>query len=256
MNKRLFTFGCSFTKYRWQTWADIVGTQFDEFQNWGKSGAGNSFIASSLYECHSINNITKNDVVLVMFSSIDRFDFINQNSYFETKGSVYGENHSLYGDFVFTKWSEEFGLYNSWFAISSVKCLLDSIGCEYQLMKSFDFNQIDGNREYQIPENMNQRVDVCLNLINEMVMGDSLSDLHVKKNNHYIFEDLPNKIDGHPPISFYLEWVKTNMKKYYVEEMDSICEKWEKNIPKKSNDFVPSNERTFTDFSTLNKIEK
>jgi hypothetical protein len=101
MKRRLFTFGCSFTNYKWQTWADIIGTQFEEFQNWGKSGAGNFFISSNLYECHSINKITKDDVVLIMFSSIDRFDFINQKSDFETNGSVYGEYHSLYGDFVF-----------------------------------------------------------------------------------------------------------------------------------------------------------
>ena len=79
MKRRLFTFGCSFTNYKWQTWADIIGTQFEEFQNWGNSGAGNFFISSSLYECHSINKITKDDVVLIMFSSIDRFDYINQN---------------------------------------------------------------------------------------------------------------------------------------------------------------------------------
>jgi len=71
MKRRLFTFGCSFTNYKWKTWADIIGTQFEEFQNWGKSGSGNFFISSSLYECHSINKITKDDVVLIMFSSID-----------------------------------------------------------------------------------------------------------------------------------------------------------------------------------------
>jgi hypothetical protein len=253
MNRRLFTFGCSFTNYKWQTWADIIGSQFEEFQNWGKSGAGNFFISSSLYECHSIYNITKDDVVLIMFSSIDRFDFINQKSDYETNGSIYGENHSLYGDFVFNKWSEEFGLYNSWFSISSAKQLLDSIGCEYQLMKSFNFNQIDGPREYEKPNNTNQRIDMCLNLIDGMIVGESLNEFHTKKNQHYYFDDLPNKVDGHPPISIHLEWVKQNLKKYYVEEMDSICDNWEKKIPKKINDLLKNNDRGFIDFSVSNK---
>jgi hypothetical protein len=249
MKRRLFTFGCSFTNYKWKTWADIIGTQFEEFQNWGKSGSGNFFISSSLYECHSINKITKDDVVLIMFSSIDRFDFINQNSDFETKGSVYGEHHSLSKDFVLKKWSEEFGLYNSWFSITSAKQLLDSIGCEYQLMKSFNFNQIDGPREYEKPNNSSQRVDICLDLINEMIVGESLVEFHVKKNQHYYFDDLPNKVDGHPPISTYLDWVKQNMKKYYVEEMDLICENWEKSIPKKMIDIYKPNKKDFIDFS-------
>ena len=29
--KRLFTFGCSLTKYKWQTWADILGELAEEF---------------------------------------------------------------------------------------------------------------------------------------------------------------------------------------------------------------------------------
>jgi hypothetical protein len=251
MERRLFTFGCSFTNYKWQTWADIIGTQFSEFQNWGKSGAGNFFISSSLYECHSIHKITKDDVVLIMFSSIDRFDFINQKSDFETNGTIYGENHSLYGDFVFNKWSEEFGLYNSWFSIASAKQLLDSIGCDYQLMKAFNFNQVDGPREYEKSRNPNHRVDICLDLIDEMVKGENIVEFHKQKNQHYYFEDLPNKVDGHPPISVYLDWIKQNMKKYYVKEMDIICEDWEKGIPKKITDIYKSNERDFTDFSKL-----
>lgn len=251
MERRLFTFGCSFTNYKWQTWADIIGTQFSEFQNWGKSGAGNFFISSSLYECHSIHKITKDDVVLIMFSSIDRFDFINQKSDFETSGSIYGENHSLYGDFVFNKWSEESGLYNSWFSIASAKQLLDSIGCDYQLMKAFNFNQVDGPREYEKSRNPNHRVDICLDLIDEMVKGENIVEFHKQKNQHYYFEDLPNKVDGHPPISVHLEWVKQNMKKYYVKEMDIICEDWEKGIPKKIIDFNKLSKRKFTDFSKL-----
>ena len=254
MKGRLFTFGCSFTNYKWQTWADIIGTQFEEFQNWGKPGAGNFFISSGLYECHSMNKITKDDVVLIMFSSIDRFDYINQNSDFETNGSIYGESHSLYGDFVFNKWSEEFGLYNSWFSITSAKQLLDSIGCEYQLMKSFNFNQIDGAKEYEKPNNPNSKVDICLEIINKMIIGENFVEFHTKKNQHYYFDDLPNKIDGHPPTSTYLEWVKQNMKKYYVKEMDLICKNWEDSIPKKIIDLKKTNDRNFVDFSKKNKF--
>lgn len=255
MKRRLFTFGCSYTNYKWQTWADIIGTQFTEYQNWGKPGAGNFYISSNLYECHSVNKITKDDVVLIMFSSIDRFDFINQNSDFETNGSIYGENHSLFGDFVFHKWSEEFGLYNSWFCISSAKNLLDSIGCEYQLMKAFDFNQIDGPREYEKPMNINQRVDVCMDLVDKILTGQNFAEYHTQKNQHYFFEDLPNKVDGHPPISVHLDWVKENMRNFYVEEMDLICQTWEQNIPKKIKDLNKSDKKNFVDFSQLkNKL--
>jgi hypothetical protein len=87
-----------------------------------------------------------------------------------------------------------------------------------------------------------------------MIIGENLVEFHTKKNQNYYFDDLPNKIDGHPPTSTYLEWIKENMKKYYVEEMDSICEEWEKNIPKKIIDIKKVNDRHFLDFSKKNKF--
>jgi hypothetical protein len=44
---RLFTFGCSFTNYRWSTWADCLAPEFDYFENWGQSGGGNHYIFNS-----------------------------------------------------------------------------------------------------------------------------------------------------------------------------------------------------------------
>jgi len=41
---RLFTFGCSYTNYRWSTWADCLAPEFDYFENWGQSGGGNHYI--------------------------------------------------------------------------------------------------------------------------------------------------------------------------------------------------------------------
>ena len=41
---RLFTFGCSFTNYRWSSWADCLAPEFDYFENWGQAGGGNHYI--------------------------------------------------------------------------------------------------------------------------------------------------------------------------------------------------------------------
>ena len=44
--KRLFVFGCSFTQYRWPTWADIIAKDNPhlEYFNTANSGAGNLYI--------------------------------------------------------------------------------------------------------------------------------------------------------------------------------------------------------------------
>lgn len=90
--KRLFTFGCSFTKYSWPTWADILGREFDTYQNWGQLGAGNQFIANSLVECHLKNNLTPDDTVCIMWTSLSREDRYVQN-HWVTPGNIFYATH-------------------------------------------------------------------------------------------------------------------------------------------------------------------
>jgi hypothetical protein len=70
----LFTFGCSFTEYIWPTWADILGREFEYYENWGKAGGGNQYIFNSLIECHLRNQLTKDDTVIIRWTSPDRED--------------------------------------------------------------------------------------------------------------------------------------------------------------------------------------
>ena len=78
-NGRLFTFGCSMTQHDWPTWADIAGTKFKYFENWGEKGAGNHFIFNSIIQCDIKNNLTPDDTVAVMWSSPARHDYFSGN---------------------------------------------------------------------------------------------------------------------------------------------------------------------------------
>ena len=71
---RLVTFGCSFTNYRWSTWADCLAPEFDEFENWGQSGAGNQFIFNSVMECDQRNKFGPDDTVMICWSNVMRDD--------------------------------------------------------------------------------------------------------------------------------------------------------------------------------------
>jgi hypothetical protein len=72
---RLFTFGCSFTKYTYPTWADIVGRSWPYYENWGKPGSGNQYIFNSLMECFQRNQLTEQDFIMIMWSGIARIDY-------------------------------------------------------------------------------------------------------------------------------------------------------------------------------------
>ena len=71
---RLFTFGCSFTNYRWSTWVDCLASEFNTVENWGQSGAGNSYIFNSIMEADQRNQFGLDDTVIVCWSTIDRDD--------------------------------------------------------------------------------------------------------------------------------------------------------------------------------------
>jgi len=71
---RLFVFGCSFTKYYWPTWADILGQEFEYYENWGEIGSGNLRIANRVTECVYKNQVGPNDTICIMWSGVTRED--------------------------------------------------------------------------------------------------------------------------------------------------------------------------------------
>ena len=68
---KLYTFGCSLTRYHWPTWADILGQSFENgFENWANRGAGNRQILERLTECFVKTNFQPNDVIAVRWLSL------------------------------------------------------------------------------------------------------------------------------------------------------------------------------------------
>ena len=69
--KRLFTFGCSLTKYKWQTWADILGELAEEFYNHGAPGSGNTQIFNKIMIADGEYNFTSDDTIAICTESIN-----------------------------------------------------------------------------------------------------------------------------------------------------------------------------------------
>jgi hypothetical protein len=140
---RFFAFGCSFTRSKHPTWADIVARQYDHYENWGQPGAGNSFIFYSLMECHKRNKITPDDVVMIMWSSIGREDrYVNGE--WLTPGSIY--NQTDYDETFVKKFTDPTGyLLRDTAHLAAAKAVLDSIGCKYHFFSIVPFNVPDDN---------------------------------------------------------------------------------------------------------------
>lgn len=242
--KRLFTFGCSFTSYKWPTWADFIGSNYDEYQNWGASGAGNYYIASRVFECHQLHQITKNDTVLVMLSSFTRFDYVAPNSELIISGNVYSQQN-INKEFLSTYWSEEYGFHITWFCLNSLINFLDRIGCKYKIMNAFDLSKKE--LDYHIFDGFNKPL---MKYANEYVM------MNTAENNLKSYAELKNSeehiqyynfdewgVDNHPTIKMHHDWVKDEMSDFYTDDMLEKMNEWEslidRNLKKTQDNFFP-----------------
>jgi hypothetical protein len=87
--RRLFAFGCSFTNYRWSTWADCLAPEFDYFENWGQGGGGNHYIFNSVMEADQRYKFGRGDTVIVCWSS-----FLRDDRYVDRKWHTLGSMFS------------------------------------------------------------------------------------------------------------------------------------------------------------------
>lgn len=104
---RLFTFGCSYTEFYWPTWSDCLSPYFNETYNYGKCGAGNSYIFNQLASIVASNKLTEKDTVIIQWSSLVREDRILPfHITYNTGGLVY--NNETYDENFYLKYFNAF----------------------------------------------------------------------------------------------------------------------------------------------------
>lgn len=137
--KRAFFFGCSFTKFYWPTWADILSKEIKETYNYAKIGAGNFFIFQSIIEAIVTHKIGKDDLVLVMLSNITREDRYTKKDGWITPGNLYFQD--IYDIKFMDKFFCERGfLLRDLNLIEGIIRCLDSLGVDYKLMSIAPIN--------------------------------------------------------------------------------------------------------------------
>jgi|TARA_B110000858_G_scaffold196208_1_gene254420 hypothetical protein len=104
--KRVITFGCSWTKYFWPTWANVISDILEvPLVNQGTAGIGNVAILHKMLAWDLQHGFSDTDLVLVNWSTFFREDRI-KNGHWRTGGSVF--NSRFYNDkFVRNYWDGE-----------------------------------------------------------------------------------------------------------------------------------------------------
>jgi len=139
---RFFAFGCSGARYIWPTWADIVGKDYAEYQNWGKVGAGNPFMFYSLIECNQRNQFTPDDTVIIQWTFTSREDrYVDKLGGWIGAGEIH--NQSLYStDFVKKFACDEGYLIRDLSLIQAAKDLLEKWGVQYEFIQAFKIESL------------------------------------------------------------------------------------------------------------------
>lgn len=158
---RLFAFGCSFTNYRWPTWADILGRQYQEFQNWGQAGAGNHYIFNAVQECDQRMAWTAEDTVIVCWTNVMRDDRYVQGRGWITLGNVM--DAKIYTkEFLIDYVNERGNLIRDLAFMKATKVLLESRGVTWRFLQMCDINQPEpwDPKQMQFPDVLDLYRDV------------------------------------------------------------------------------------------------
>jgi len=211
--KRLFTFGCSFTRYMWPCWPEIISSELDiPFYDYGKAGAGNQYIFSSMMFADSCHAFTEDDLVMVCWTN-----FCREDRYFNQAWKCYGNIYHLsdyYPEDYVRKYVDPV-----WYSIRDLAIVkaalhfLEARGCQFHQMKMVDFSITNQKDTKTAPE---QKVAELLDLYKPCtdkilpsyyrVLWDNNMSTKMKKNSKTIYHGF---YDNHPLPDEHLEYLST-----------------------------------------------
>jgi hypothetical protein len=223
--KRVFTFGCSFTKYIYPTWADIISTELpnSEYYNFGKIGSGNLLISNRIAQANAKFKFCKTDLVLIMFSTTCREDRYLSGKWI-TPGNVYTQ-HSWYDkDFVKNYCDPEGFLIRDSGIIELVKGYMGALSCDTHYFSISSWLAGMSNTPEPTINRINQIYDECIPNTAPPVL-----DVVTPALKHWIRPDGTIQPDLHPDTSQYKEYLEavglklTSLSRDYVDDaMDKI----------------------------------
>ncbi len=244
--KRLFAFGCSFTQYSWSTWPEMVAYDLEiPFYNYGKSAAGNQYIANSIVQANIIHKFNKDDLIMVSWTNVCREDRWRQNNWVNT-GNIYTQG--FFDDKFIKEWADPIGYMVRDFAtINLVHNLLKNVGCQFHMFSMCDIElQIDQCNLHTIKQNENYK-DIC-KLFEDDLINILPSFFKVLwKNNIYNNKLIPDTLefgkffsDGHPNPGEHLKYLekifdKHQFKNNTISQVYRAQEGFKKFITNQSN---------------------
>lgn len=143
--KRVFAFGCSFTGYKYPTWANIMDKHIkpEEFYNFARSGGGNTFIANRITEANRVFKFCETDLIMVMWSTFCREDrYVPERGGWVTPGNIYSQAEYDFTDQKYLAlWAEPLTyLIRDLSTIDTAMSYIGNLSCDSLVMASVPFS--------------------------------------------------------------------------------------------------------------------
>lgn len=219
---KVVVYGCSFSKYNWPTYADILQSDkrlnMDVINN-GRAGAGNDYIFYNVMQDFHDKKLDDADVIIVQWSSILRFNYLSAND------DWVGLDGCLINSTKYTKfWNSMRKWYNTDYEYNkninyavSAKYTLDSLPAKKIYLSFWDYKE-----------------DFIL-----------VNDIQERYKGTYFFDNVPGRnkrdkfswTDTHPTVLSHLDIAEIITKELGMEIQDKIkrkCENLDKLIHTKN----------------------
>jgi hypothetical protein len=194
--KRFFAFGCSFTNYKWLTWADIIGNDIEYYENWGSPGAGNHFIFNSVIEADARYNFKKDDLIIIFWSTKEREDRYHNNTWLSDTIST---QEKTYGK----EWVNKFGIDTRGFLIrdmaymKAIQTILKNKECDWANFSWYEFFNSEELREpFKKSTNKKPLLNLWKEKSQEVYQGGDIADLFDDRDVIKLYQDVFTNMDA------------------------------------------------------------
>lgn len=212
--KRVFAFGCSFTDYFWSTWAEIVALDLDaELYNYGRSGAGNTFIANTVAQADAVYKFNKDDLVIVSWTNVCREDRWRRNGWV-TPGNIFTQGE--YDKDYVKNWADPVGyMVRDLGQIHLTKGLLEKTNCNFHMFQMVELieqidqqgkrNVITNHHQKRLSEIYKETIEFIKPSFFSVLWNDDIYNNKILKDEKFYNG---NFSDGHPTPAEHLEYLK------------------------------------------------
>jgi len=256
MKSRLFALGCSFTNYAWPSWADILGLEYDVYENWAYPGLGNRAIAERVANLHALETLTPNDTVIIQWTSHLRHDWHatdqRHDTYkgvgWKTSGSIFNFiNEEIFDEnWVKTFFDEHSYVMHTLNNILLTKQFLESLGVNYYMTSMGYINKMNSDYPSEDSkigwhgENSTTDADIWRDIPSLKIYKDKIFDdkwlypigtfawSHKEEPYKFITQKGAKTIDRHPTINQHSDYVEQIIKPKLglSQKTNSTAQKW------------------------------